>query len=409
MFDLQEMRRIRAFEHSTAPPFQPSNIDTSASIATYGDVRAMPSTGTTSQAMLTDDRIVQRQWERTLDVLGFRSGQYQLQAHLCSTGQPLTTAATPTKTTQSKILGALAGGYSAAGGSTVAAGSTATSLVVASGHGARFPVGSLVAVQYTAGLQIAAVTAVAVDTLTVEGLSGAPTTGNAVYNSQLIYPGDDPGTTIDLCVEHPDRNNIFWFFGGAGGLEFSMELGAIPTWQSQLTFAEWKRNADAATPFAGAFAAASFDGGQPFGYVTGQLLVGDSPTPTYATQHYSAFAFTTGITYEPIPTPDGVNGIHSMRQRRTEAPTVTWTVPFGGTAEAARWQQRAARSLQKARFRLGDTAGSMLVLDMPRIQITDVQEEVSSGVSGVKITAKLLEDTNVATQLSRAPWRLGQF
>jgi hypothetical protein len=403
-FDLLGLGRLRAFQH-TLQGFTAANIDTSASIGSYRDVRWMAGNPSTAQAMISNDSVVQRQWEENASILGFRSGSFQLKSYLCPTGQALNTAAAATKTTQSLIMESIAGGYSAAGGSTVQASSTATSLIVGTGHGVRFPVGSCVFVQYASGVQMGRVTAVSTDTLTVFGLNGVPTVSNSVFNSQIIYPADDPTTAVSLLLERAvDRDNIWWLFAGQGGLEFSLSLGEAPSWSTSLTFPEWKQNASASTPLAGAIAAASYDGGQPFGFTGGSLRIGDVGG-SLVSQHFSALTFAPNISYSPVPSPEGVNGVLQWRMQRAGAPTMSFTVPF---EDAAYWTKRAASTLQTGFFTIGSTAGSMLGFDFPRMQIMDVQNEDSSGLAGVKVTMKLLEDSTTTTALSRAPWRFCQ-
>lgn len=382
------------------------------------DLRTTEASVTFGQQMLADASIVQRYWQRRLDVLGFDRPSFELASYFVGSGQTINAAASITKTTQIKMFEAILGGYLSPGaGSTVAASPspTTTSFTAASGHGSRFTAGGHVWVQIGTSYEFNVVKTVSTDALTFKwAFSSAPSTGAVVLNSLHAFP-EEPSvaqTSLQVLWEAAyNREHIFLLKGGqATTFALNMALGEQPTWTASLAFATDVHDNDIATPQGGsAIAAATFDGGEPTVFTKGGLLFGPIADTARTLIDYTSVSLTPNVTHSPIASPHGTQGIRLMWRERGEAPTLQFTCPVEGT-NAYDW--RAARDAgtkyQCAHF-CGGSAGDFRAWEAGTVQIMDVVEADAGGRRGVTVTAKVLEDENATSQSTsfrRAPLRL---
>lgn len=144
----------------------------------------------------------------------------------------LNTAASPSTPPNMLLLKALFGGESASAGSTCAAGSTTTSINVQTGHGARFAVGTMIAVEVSGTLYVRKVKAIATDALTLDlALPGSPSSGALVLNGYNYFPTQS--NTQSVSMQHAainaanlsDYNQQWECRGGTGNVTLSLEPG----------------------------------------------------------------------------------------------------------------------------------------------------------------------------------------
>ena len=382
------------------------------------DLRTMDGTPTFGQQMLADASIVQRYFQRRLDVLGFDRPSYELASYFVGSGQTINSAASVTKTTQIKVLEAILGGYSSpgAGSAVVASPSpTTTSFTVTTGHGSRFTAGGHVWVQVGSNYEFNVVKTVSTDALTFKwAFSAAPSTAAVVLNSLHAF-FEEPAvaqTSLQLLYESAtNREHIFLLKGGqATAFALNMSLGEQPTWTASLAFATDVHDNDIATPQGGsAIAAATYDGGEPTAFVKGGLLFGPIASTTRTLIDYTSVTLTPNVSHSPIASPHGTQGIRLMWRERGEAPVLQFTCPIEST-NAYDW--RAARDAgtkyQAAHF-CGGSAGDFRAWEAGTVQITDVVEADAGGRRGVTVTCKVIEDENATSQSTsfrRSPLRL---
>lgn len=149
-------------------------------------------------------------------------------------------AAVPTQNHPLGItLKALMGGESYNSGSAVAAVSTTTAVTVSSGHGTRFPQGSVVGVQTSNGIEWGYVTSRATDVLTVAPAFGAtPVTSGAVVNSYTYYPTETNNQSLSFQLAYTqDATNQWQAVGCTGDFDIVIKEGEFPTVSTKLTVA----------------------------------------------------------------------------------------------------------------------------------------------------------------------------
>lgn len=393
-------------------------VDLTGTIGNLLDLRTMEATVTFGQQMLADQSIVQRFFQRRLDVLGFDRPSYELQSYYVGSGQTLNAAATPAQTAQMYVLEAILGGYASTGaGSTVAASPspTTTTFTVGSGHGTRFTPGGHVWVDVGGTYEFNVIKSISTDALTFKwAFSAAPTASAVVLNSLHAYL-EEPSVAQDslqlLWEAAVNRDHIFLLLGGqATAFALSMALGEQPTWTASLAFAKDMHDDDIATPQGGsAIAAATFDGGEPTVFTKGGLLFGPIASTTRTLIDYTSVSLTPNVSHSPIASPHGTQGIRLMWRERGDAPTLTFTCPVEGT-NALDWRTaRDAQTKYQAAHFCGGSAGDFRAWEAGTVQITDVVEADAGGRRGVTVTCKVLEDENATSQSTafrRSPLRL---
>lgn len=397
-------------------PFGSYGIDRTGTMVNFYDLRTLEATPTFGQAMVPDARIVQRFFERTKDQPGFDRPTYELRSYFTGYGSAINAAATVTKTRQMEVLECILGGYQSPGaGSLVASGASTTGCVVTTGQGSRFTPGGVIWVTVNGVLEPTKVKTVSGDTLTFAwALSAAPSVGAVILNSLHVFP-EEPSvaqTYLQILWEAAvNREHIFLLLGGqATGLAMTMNMGEMATWTATLAFARDMHDDDIATPQgSSAIASATYDGGEPTVITKGGLLFGPVSSTTRTHVCYSSIAFTPNITHAPIPCASGVGGYRMMWRQRGEAPTLQFTCPVEGT-NAKNWRAaRDAGTLYHALVYGGGGGGDLRAIECGTVQIMDVAEAESSGLRGVTVTVKCLEDSNSTDQTTsfrRAPFRI---
>lgn len=381
------------------------------------DLRTLEATVTFGQQMLSDASIVQRYFQRRLDVLGFDRPSLELQSYFVGSGQTINAAASATKTTQIKVLEAILGGYTLPGAGSTVAGSpspTTTGFTVASGHGSRFTPGGHVWVDIGGVYEFNVVKTVSTDALTFKwAFSAAPSSSAVVLNAMHAFM-EEPSvaqTSLQVLWEAAvNREHIFLLKGGqATTFALNMALGEQPTWTASLAFASDVHDNDIATPQGGsAITAATYDGGEPTAFTKGGLLFGPIASTTRTLIDYTSVSLTPNVTHSPITSPHGTQGIRMMWRERGEAPTLQFTCPIEGT-NAFDWRAaRDARTKYQCAHFCGGSAGDFRSWEAGTVQITDVVEADAGGRRGVTVTCKVLEDENATSQSTsfrRSPLR----
>jgi hypothetical protein len=385
--------------------------DLSASIASFGDLRALEaSMPKLTPEVLKDGRMLQYVYERPFDQFGFRkSNGLTVKGNLYSTGQALTAAASVTKTTQSKMLEVIAGGYNAAAGTAYASAGSTTGVTVTAGQGSRLPAGTIGWFETGSATGIFYARKIATrstDALTWSiALADAMASGATILNSQLIYPTQTPTGSLVWIVEGENREEIYQIAGCQGDLTLEWKNGAFPTWSTNQQWATWFLDTEFATPLGGsALAAASYDAGSTVAATSGGIIFTPAGGTVLTTPGIVEFSFNPGIKYQQRQSFNGVGGVAGYSLTPDEA-TCTILLPFDRTYETARDAQTKYQLLAQA----GRTAGRQLALELPCLQIVEVAPKTWNGLRYMELTCRCLLDENTGgqtTDLLRAPWRL---
>lgn len=191
-----------------------------------------------------------------IPVQGLKSCEGEIGWLLKPDGSQLTAAASAATPWGMMPFKTLWGGEAAAAGSTVQSSSTTTSVIVGTGHGSRFAVGTVIAVEVSGSLEVTEVISVSTDTLTVwPQLSATPTTSGVVVNSYTYYPVDAyaaHNASTSMAIQHAlAATNVTgyadfqWTVNAATGLiEISIERDKLISAVWKLAAAKWTGPSD---------------------------------------------------------------------------------------------------------------------------------------------------------------------
>lgn len=407
------LRRLRAkIESSYA-------ADGTGTIADYFDLRFLTGAVNRTTAILPDESVTQRLFQRRLAELGHKSVSVEFSGNLCSTNEALEDGVTATKDSTSKVLEAICGGYNAGEGSAVASGASATGVTVSAGDGAQFIAGTLIGVESeTVAGRIGAVTRVdtrSTDALTFGvALSGTPSVAKKLYNSQLIYAKPLPAsasTWLQFLIEGEDVDDKYLALGcQAASLTLGFPLGGLATWGFTANGAKWLHDDDFATPIGTGLVAGTLDGSNPIPCKGGSVVLTPCSVTTRTTPHIAELTLNPGISWGPAPSHNGTEGVAQMVMMRTEQPTLSMLIEKADES----WDDvLTAQTKYQLIAQFGNVPGATLALDCPTMQlIAQPTEEDQNGIAYWRLTWGLLEDEitdDSGSDIERAPWRLGRF
>jgi hypothetical protein len=191
--------------------------------------RIFPRVGTmadVSRTVIAVDTQKERVNMRDKSVLGLKNGTINFTIdHKIDTTR-LTSAATPASTTVGLLLKSFLGGESAFAGSTIQASSTASSIITATGHGSRFPVGSVFLCDVGDVPEVVISKAVSTDTVTpLFNLSATPTSTQDVINCHNYFVTDQNSLSSAFQFAMHQSTSLQWTLNGCVGKSLSLDLG----------------------------------------------------------------------------------------------------------------------------------------------------------------------------------------
>lgn len=412
------LQRVRVLEESTFA------TDMSGSWGTAIDVRAIgPVDLDLPPNMLKDDSLRQGPWEDRLDFLGPRGrAKVALKSYLMPSGVPLNNAstapATPRTATGRILKKALLDGWASDKGDLAVAGSTTTLLKAT--VGTRFSAGRAVCVPTGNGgaYEMRPVASVATNDLTVKmATTNALANGAAILNCETFYPGT-PGlaTGLQFLIESAARKEIVWLRGAqlVGGFGIDTPQNQMPVLTMNVESAGWYDDAEVGTPVSGsALAQATYTDADPQPFVKSAFLWQAAGTSTLQTLDTYEIKFTPSWGFEPVLAVDGENGIRGWYPTKPEPlGTLSFKIRVDDNAsyDTTLFTQWKNRTPMFALIQIGNTAGNIIGIELPNLQITSVQRISQAGqLRGWAVTCKVRRDayaTDQSTLLRSAPWRL---
>lgn len=409
-FDLPGMQRVRFASESTFGSDLTSDIATN-----FFDMRHEMIRPKLDPIIAPDTTVVQRAYQQYSDVVGPHRMSAQCSFFWTGTDQAVESGTTTTKTSQSKLMEALLGGYVTGEGSTVEASPApaTTGCTVATGEGSNFAEGMIIGVTVSGSVIPVYVTSVSTDAITWwPALPSAPASSAKVYNGQTIYLTDQPGNQIQMLAEAAkQRGNIWLGLGGQGDFTLDLSRGALAKWGTTLQFADYKHDDEMTTPQGGsAISVATYDGTGPIHVMKGGCHFGASSSTTRAMANLSALSITFGRAWLEQGLPSGVNGLDewqlNTRERRMVEITLRKTDPWEDYHDAFE-----AGTDYGLLWWAGSTAGEVRSVCVPTMQIAKAPEQVEAfGVEGLKLTCLVKESSlcsDLTTEARRSPFVLG--
>jgi hypothetical protein len=394
-------------------------VDHAGTIGDFADLRFTQAELVPGVAVLPDESVVQRVHQRRLAQFGFKNVAVNFAAPLCSTGVAYDSAASPAKDSTSKVIEALIGGYAAAAGSAVASGASATGVSVTAAQGARFPAGYLAAIESGSGTgrigSIVKIKTRSTDALVFASAAhGTPAVGAKVYNAQQLYPASilpSVATSLQMIREGEDRDLIWNAMGLQGALTLEWPIGGFATYGAQLAGAKWLHDDDIGTPQGGAaLAVQTLDGSSPIPITDGSIVLSPISGTLRTLPTIMEMTITTGYTWQPVPSYNGVEGTAQMALVRGAQPVVSMLV----LADDESWTDvREAKTKYRMVAQAGNVPGSTLGLEVGTMHlIAEPTMEERNGLTCWRLTWGVLEDEDcgtASTDQERAFLRIGRF
>lgn len=286
------------------------------------------------------------------------------------------------------IMGGTAATTNPGAQTTVQAGSTSTSIVLTTGHGARFQRGMPIACETVSGsslLEVGEVLSVATDTVALKyALSAAPVTGTAVRGGVCTYPTERPLTSLQVLVEGREGSDGGSYRGLQGNFSLQLPVGGEGTIGFALAGAGWDRLASAVTiPSYAIF--------NPFALSPLKVVAPTLGSTTRVELEVSAITIEPQFQYAPQKSGKATETIARMiRQAVRPLCRGNFVVPLEDDTWFNAWRDRENRALF---VQCGALAGGVFFVSLPTIQITDVaRTTLENGVAGQQVTFEARHD-----------------
>lgn len=395
--EVHPVQRIRVDEESTFA------TDQSGSLGSFKEVPAVEgsATWTTNQETLDPGQLVQHIDQQNEKILGIKSGTLSFDIPLAPTGVAADNSTTSVQSALGEILKTICGGETLAQGDTINdAGAASTDFDVS--NVARWGVGRPIGLLNASSvLEVTEIESISSSNLVMKrDFSFTPSNGAVCYNSASYHIAKNPTTTLQFAVEgliDDDR----WLLVGCQleSWSFNFESGQVPTASLSFTVAGWIHGEEASTPLTGvSLGTSTYANFSPVAMKDSAFLMGVAGNAArQAGMAVSSFSISPNLAYRPITSPGGSasSDIITRYVRTRQAPTFSgqFTIPF----EDESWRNRKEnRDDMYMQLEIGQTAGSMVVLSLPTVQVVDVQRVDSAGIAAqtVNFEARLDSETS---------------
>ncbi len=369
----------------------------------------------TTQDEIDPMQVVQSRVEGRNWVLGKTSASLVFTTNLTPTGTAAASGVTAITSAMGKILKATMGAEFLGTGTTFGVGSTASVLVVTSSAG--FIAGSAIGWVNALGvIEWREIEVVSDGThITVKhAFSGSPASTNVAYAAATYSIIENPSESLQFILAGVENEDRWLVTGGqaVGGVTFAIDPSgaALPTVTFNLTFANWFTSAETAGTITGTLADATYTAYEPIVGYAGECRLFPVGVATLASTtliHVSTFEWNPKITYVPVPSPAGVNGILRWRAARANPPAEgSFALPF---EDLTFWTARSARGAHHLQYQAGILPGYSFLLTAPTIQISNPQRVASGELAGQTVAWRARRDTDVGvsvTELAKSPDRI---
>lgn len=199
-----------------------------------------------AQDNLANDNQSTRMWDMLMTIKGLKSFEVSGNIDIRPETAQLTSAATAVTTWTTEMFRAFFGGYNITAassyGSAVVSASDGTAITITGGHGSRFTVGSWIAVGVAGVLEVAKVTAIFTDTLSLyPTLSGTPAAAQLVINGYNNYPLEANTETMAMTAALVQSSNANWTLNNivGSGLDIKIDRKGLVTAAVKLMGKSW--------------------------------------------------------------------------------------------------------------------------------------------------------------------------
>lgn len=383
-------------------------VDVTAS-ATYRDVPVQEGTATLAltQPMLDPQIMQQRLDARSLLVRGVKSAELSITVPLGATGVAAGDGATSPAYTAQGLLYLLKILYGGANDENVGdtAISSANTYTITPTTTTVFDGGECLGWVGAGGFEARSLVSGAATIALRDQLSASPSGTDVLYAGTTIHPTANPLTSVQMIVEGAEQDDRWLLMGGqvTGAPSISLTHGEIPTMTFQLTFANWAKEPVTAITVAdySTFTPVAWTGGvraingAASGSISGACLDAASVDLAFS-----------GPMYVAARSGCGTNTIKRwVRQRAVPFATVNLVLPY----EDSSWlTERDDQEYYGIHIQIGSVAGSTVLIDIPKLQVTNAQPTDNESLAYQTVTFESTTDS-YATQADDDDIRYAAF
>lgn len=409
--EISQVQRLRV----STEPSSAFATDRTGTLANFTDV---PFVEGSASATLTQNMLNPEHAQQYLDgyptqVLGTKACQLSFSINLAPTGTSAASTVTAVQSALGIILKATMGGEVLSTGDDVQAGTpTATTFDVADAAGNAIAPGQFVGWANSSGnVEARPVKTVSTNAVTLRmGFSAAPSTGNDILGSATYFLGENPDTSLQFILEGVESQDR-WVLRGLQleSMSIDLPLGELPRVTFTFQGATWTYGASAATDLtASALSAATYSNVSVI-HTTGNFYYQTNSTATLPTAlAVSSVSLEPALAYIPVPSPSGTETISRYRRNRV-APVISgsFTLPYQDTSY---FTDRDNKTLKQIVYQLGTVAGSVVALDLPTVQVTDVQKADANSIASQTVSWQAQTDAvspaGVITDIEKSAFRI---
>ena len=387
--------------------------DESGSLVSYTSIPIQEGSAQITLGRETHDPMhaVQYMHDYREEVLGKKSCSIQFTVPLAPTGTASSTGVAAVQSALGLLLKTTMGGEDLGKGSTAGIDWTAKAGSVATAT--EFEKGSAIGWVNASGiLEARPLSNKSGSALTNKlAFSTVPTTGATIYGAATYYLTSDPDGSLNFAVRGLESNDDWLLLGcQLDSMALNLPLEGIPTVQFTFKGVSWLHGDDAAGSFSD-ISPVTYSNTSPITGHAGRFMARVSGTAAFTsgvTVHVSAVNFEPSLTYAPVPSPSGTEGVYRWRLTRASGPSVSGS--FSTFFESTKWHgHRDNKDDLMLLYQIGTEAGKTILLEVATAQITNAQKADASGIDGVTVEWKGRMDALVAsdsTDLHRSPFRI---
>lgn len=357
------------------------------------------------------ERTVQYRSDGSDPILGVQGGEIKLKSYLCGHGS--STSGATTITAYETFLGRIFGGtaaVSAASGTTATAGTAASWTTAASG---TFTAGSVpffgALADTRGGAQAGVVSShsgTAMALLTATG--GAPTNGDVVYSSTMLFPNTSPTSTGITGVRflHQSANLQYKYHGCFPKVVeiAGLNTGEIPTIGHTWGVSAWGYST-ATFP-----STVTTDTSNPGAVAAGSFFINDVGTSTRATRTIRNFTINYTLGVQPLKGPGGIWQYQDTvgAVRTPDVIKLTWTEDADATTLTPVLPGYGTAGTRKhILYTLSTGAGSRIAFYFPSVCIDNVAvQKIDNGINRLTVEASAYLGPTLTSELERSPMRI---
>lgn len=398
--EIANVQRMRVWTESSIA------TDGTGTLANYTDVPFIEGSAqaTLDTEVLDPQLAYQHQDQISTRITGLKRCTLSFSMNLAPTGTAGASGVAAVQGALGEILKAVMGGETLSTGDDVAASPspTTTSFTVADASGNSIKAGQVVGLNSGASsaYEMRTVEEVSTNAVTLKyAVTNAPSSTDDVYGTATYYLTQvSQAATLQFILEGLE-NQDRWLLQGMQLQSMTIEtpLGQLPRIQFQFQGVTYTHGADCSTDLTASSLGTATYSNVDVIHTTGEFHWQTVGTTTINKLNVSSITFTPSLSYAMVTAPHATQIVSSWKRTRS-APVmqVEFMLPY---EDQTHFTARDNKTLKMAALQIGNVAGSSVLIEVPTMQIINVQKSAADQISSQTVTAiaKLDSDTTEGT------------